>query len=788
MHLKHCLSAEELYRPCVFQNEKNDFADIKKPEIFGQNSALQALKFGLEVGAHLGYNIFCSGAKGVGRRSLSLACVHEKARKQKTPDDLCCVANFDVSYRPDHLFLPAGQGQIFVKEMKRAVEQVRQLGKQIFMQDGYKAQLAQIQKEFQDKKECCFQELKDKISDKNVMLNRLQNGVVVAPVDKGVMLTPEVFNAMPVAKRKSVLEQMHKAQKKLENAVKKLPNWQEEEQEKIQTLKENTTRVLLDKSFKKLEQFFAVNKDVLKYIESVKKDIIGKIDPLFLTDEKDTNLWHRYEVNLLVSRTPSEGAPVVQLTQNNLSHLLGKIERIQKNGSLLTNHMLIRAGALHQANGGYLIIEAKDMLTNMPLWQALKNALFTRQIKMESVADENTIIGVISLDPAPVELSVKVILIGEEALYDRLMQTDDAFCELFKVHARFMEKGDRTKQSEYQFAKQLIYFSQKEKLRPCTKESLELLVEYASRLSGSQNQLTTFVGRVSDVLREADIYARMGGAKKIAPAHIQQALMAKKDRNDLAQKEMLKLVKNGVLKIETQGEKTGQLNALVVQENGDYVFGRPSKISCQVHVGIGDILDIERAVELGGTFHSKGVLILSAYLKAHYAEKTPLSLDASLVFEQSYCELDGDSASLAELYCLLSAIGEIPLKQGIAVTGSVNQLGQVQAVGGVNEKIEGYFTVCQMMGLTGMQGVIIPKVCQQNLMLSVQVRKAVKQNLFHIFAVDTVAEGLDVLCSVPFIKKDNKGNNKPDCVQGKIEKRLQEFYRLAKKAQLLGSK
>ena len=786
MKLKQDLSEKELYRPCIFQAEELKKLSHRKLEIFGQSSALQALKFGLEVGNWLGYNIFCSGAKGVGRTSLSLACIQQKACCQKTPDDLCFVTNFDVFYRPSHLFVPAGQGQILVKEMARAIEQIKQVGNQVFLQDAYKVGLAQIEKRFQEQKEICFQELQQKVADKNVTLNRLENGVVVAPIDKGVLLTQKAFNAMPLAKRKSILEQLNKAQKKLESAVKKLPNWDDEKQEQIDLLKEKLLKDILDKYFRRLEQFFAVNKSVLKYVENVKKDILSQIDALFLNPEKDKNLWHKYRVNLLVFHLPSEGAPVVQLTQNSLSHLLGKIERVQKSGSLFTDHMLIRAGALHRANGGYLIIEAKDMLQNIPLWQALKNSLFTHQIKMESVAEENSIVGVISLDPEPVELSVKVILIGEESIYNQLVQTDDAFSELFKVHARFTERGERTLETEYQFAHQLIAFAGREKLRRCTKESLEILVEYASRLSGYQDQLTTFVVRVSDILREADIYAKMAGSKEITPAHIQQALMAKKDRNDLPQKEFLRLIQSGILRIVTQGKEIGQINGLVIQENGDYAFGRPNKISCQLHVGNGEITDIERVVELGGALHSKGVFILSSYLKAQFAQKIPLSLNASLVFEQSYCLLDGDSASLAELYCLLSAIGQIPLQQAIAVTGSVNQMGQIQAVGGINEKIEGYFAVCQMMGLTGQQGVIIPKICQQNLMLSIQVRKAVEQKLFHIYAIETVQEGFSILSGIPF-EKESKAK-KGICAREKIEKNLKEFYQFAQKAHLLGGK
>ncbi len=782
---KHTLAPNLIYQKS--QLCQKDIATIPSQNpIIGQDDALQALNFGIQMKAS-GYNIFCTGIKGVGRTTLTRQAVESFAATQKTPDDWCFVHNFEVAHQPIALNFPVGQGKTFFKDMQKMVNALKLNLPPLFSDEMYKIQIAHIAQSINKQKESFIQSVESNITGENVSLLEVQNGITVAPVKKGKILTPKTFNILPKNERKDILSQLNAAQKMLESFLSDAPNWNALLQNEYDAYNIKLAEKVLKSTINPLKKIYAKNNAVLTHIDFIWLDIIDNLH-LFTTpltpknadfiNEQLAELWNKFTVNLFISNKPDSGAPVVHLNHPTLSNLLGRIERQQYMGSLITDFSLIRPGALHQANGGYLIIDAKELLANANVWNALKRSLFSKQIKIESAGDDSSIFSVVSLMPGIIPLSIKVILIGEAPIYYALMEQDDEFTELFKIQSRYNDKMPRTRETEIAYANILLTFAKKEKLKPFDLSAMNRLLECAARYAGDKEKLTTCMVHINDIMREAHFIATKKRAKIITKTHINQALFHKESRESFMQQDIMEMIEKNIISIDTTSKKVGQLNALVVHEYGASAFGRPNRVSCQVYLGHGDLIDIERQVELGGALHSKGVLILSAFLSGRFATKTPLCLDASLTFEQSYSELDGDSASSTELYCLLSAIGNIPLNQAIATTGSVNQMGQIQSVGGVNEKIEGFFDICQARGLDGTHGVIIPACCQQSLMLKPAIVQAVNDNLFTIYAINTIDEGMAILSGKPAGTKDKSGTYPLKSINGIIEKCIHTFFTL----------
>lgn len=752
-------------------------ADIKKIKpkatILGQNRAVSALNFGINMPAN-GYHVFSVGPKGVGRTSLSLNIVKQNALKFDAPNDWCYVTNFDDYNRPQPLSFPAGQGKLFAQDMNKAALEIKQKLAVTFNDEAYKIELAHIEQEFAAEKESYFQKLHKVVATDYVTLSRLPSGLVVAPVIKGQTLNPDQFNALPLKTRKMILNQMKAAQERLEEALKNTPEWQLLQAQKVMGLKQHLIAQILNTHLKKIIKTYASCPCVSAYLTAVQNYLLDNIS--FVVPDKTVPadqvrlFWSRLAVNPFVLNDPKKGAPVIHLSRPTIPHLLGRIERVPVGGALMTDHSMIHAGALHQANGGILVIEAQEFLDSPQLWPLLKRALFSAQIKMDA-GDETSIFTNMTLDPLPIPLSIKVVLVGDSHLYTALSSKDSEFAQLFKLEAQFTEKTTRTTDLEKVYIASLMDFRVQHKLLPFAPTTLKILVEMAARKAQDKNSLTMHVVYIHDLMREADFEARTLGAKTVTPAHLEHALVQRYYRLGAPQEEMMKAIKSGTLQIQTDGLKVGQLNSLVIHQYGSFSFGRPSRVTCQIRLGSGKVTDIEREVSLGGALHTKGVLILAAYLAGTYGRDMPLPVDASLVMEQSYNEIDGDSASAAELYTLLSAISDVPLNQSIAVTGAINQLGEVLAVGAVNEKIEGYFDVCVQKGLTGHQGVIIPKAVVQSLMLDERVRNAVDNKQFHLWAVDTVDEGMQILTGLT-----------PAQFKKRLTKRLAEFTAKAKKA------
>ncbi len=779
------LTPAQVYTPSFLSDK--DLASLKsKPKIIGQDTALEAISFGIRMTAN-GYNIFCTGPKGVGRTSLTLATVRQYAKTQKTPNDWCFVHNFDIPHQPVALSFPAGQGLQFEKDIAKLAETLKKQLIALFSDETYRIKIAHIDQKYRSAKEDFFNLLKNTVQGKNTTLVHTDDGVVVAPVKNGEVLEAEDFNQLPKSERKSILEQMKTAQTKLEKAIKNMPAFELDQQKEIDALNVCLAGEIIDSVMKNTLKTYARHSGAKNLLKGIRQSILDNVALLLPIDENSDELcfekadllWSRFAVNVLVSNEPKSGAPVVHVNHPTLSNLIGKIERIQLSGTSTTDFSLIRPGALHQANGGYLIIEASDLLENQPTWNALKRCLFSKKIKMESGIDDNSIFGVISQDPSPIPLSVKVILIGEPSIFYTLAEQDDEFGELFKIQARFAEKMQRSKETEKSYAELLLNLIKTEHLKPFSNDAIRRTIEQASRWAHDQEKLSTYLVHANDLMREANYIATAQNARTVKIEHIEQALQERRKRFGSDQKELMNAIRRKMIAINTDGEQVGQMNALVVYDFGIYSFGKPTRVSCQIRLGKGRLTDIEREVKLGGPIHSKGVLILSSFLASRFAQKQPISLDGSLVFEQSYSEVDGDSASVAELACLLSAISNIPLKQSIAVTGSVNQLGEVQAVGAVNEKIEGFFDVCKMNGLTGKQGVIIPASTKPNLMLNPEVVEAVKQKKFHIYAVSHIEEAMEILTGKSFSTKS--GGKKKDTISEQIVTRLQEYFEAKQK-------
>ncbi len=790
---KYELTAEDLYLSCSLSKKFETTKDLSgNPDVIGQEKAIEAIKFAMNMPGD-GYNVFCLGAEGIGKKSLALQLLTKEATRKKTPDDWCYVNNFEFPHKPKAIHLPAGKGKLFQKEIEKLISEIQIALPSIFESREYQDQLAEVEQNFQTQKEEYYNQLQSIAKGKkNVAILRMPTGLVVAPTKDGEVLTPETFDKLPKQTRKKILEQMNEAQVKLEQAIKEVPKWEKEQKEQINTLNELLTHQTVHQTMHDIMKKYENINDVKEYLNNMRKDIVEHVS-LFLDTEKneeDTDqvsafvkksqknaqIMNRYKVNLLVSNSGKKGAPVLYLDHPNLPNLVGRMERMQQFGMLITDFSLIKAGALHQANGGYLIIDARDLCSHSSAWESLKRSLKSKTIQIESVEEESGVVSTTTLEPEPIPLNIKIVLIGENDLYYTLSENDADFSNLFKVEANFYPRIDRTEENIAKYMALLTTLCKKYKLKHFSKQALERLIEYASRISQDKEKLTTRLSLISDLMKEADYFARKEKEKIINKNHIEEAISAKISRSDNLHKRMLEHIQNNTILINTAGYQVGQINILAVQEFGHLSFGRPSRLTCQTRVGSGEIIDIEREVDLGGPFHSKGVLILSSFVASKFAKDEPLSLNANLVIEQSYGPIDGDSASSAELYALLSSISGVPINQGIAVTGSVNQLGQVQAIGAVNEKIEGFFDVCSIKGLTGSQGVIIPSSNKRNLMLRADVIKAVQEGLFHIYAVDNIEQGLEILTNTSVGIPNSKGKYPSDTIYGRIQEQLHAYY------------
>ncbi len=789
------LKSGQLYKKC--DSRKFKFSTTAELEerlsALGQDRAISAVELGVNIKSK-GYNLFCLGPEGTGKTSLVKRILEKEAKTRPTPDDWAYVYNFDEPYKPKAINFPAGTASDFAKDIDELIENFSASIPAILESDEYKAGLNIIKEKYSEKKEDYIRILQKKAKGKSVSLLHMQAGLVVAPTRNGEVVSPDTFDQLPEEEKKALMDDLNAMQAEIESVAQDLPNWEEKQRQEISNLKEKFLKLAVKQPIDDLRKKYKTQKAAIDFLRSMQSHIISNIDDFMPEPEKaedgadglaallskmnknEEDKFAKFKVNVVVKNEPDSGAPIVLLDHPTQGNLVGKVERIQQYGALLTDFTLIKAGALHRANGGFLLMDARKLLLQPFSWDSLKRAMASKVIKIEAPSDE-TSFTTISLDPEPIPLDVKVILTGDAELYELLSERDPDFCDYFKVEADFGILMDRTYENEIEYAKLIGSLSKKKHLRSLNKQAVARVIEYSSRLADDTEKLTAHIASIGDLLREADYWARKSKANLIGKNHIEQAIEAQIYRSDRIKQAMLEQIDKGTILMDVEGERVGQINGLVVYNFSRFSFGKPARITAQVRLGRGEFLNIEREVEMSGPIHSKGMLILQALLSNRFAKYKPLSLSASIVFEQSYGGVDGDSASSTEYYCMLSAITGLPIKQSIAVTGSINQFGEIQPIGGVNEKIEGFFDVCKHAGLTGNHGVIIPRTNISNLMLREDIRKAVDDGLFHVYAIDTVDDGIELLTGKPAGKPDKDGNYPKGTVNDLVKKSLDEYYK-----------
>lgn len=784
------LSPESLIRRCDpaaldFQTTE-ELPDIG--EFIGQDRAIKAVEFGIGMSRH-GYNIFALGPSGTGRHALVQRAVEQQAATEAPPHDWCYVNNFEQPYRPRVLCLPAGMGKELQKDVQRLVEELHNALSSAFENEEYQTRRQALEMEIQEQQQKALNELQEQSRERGLTLLRTPAGLVFAPYKEGNVLAPEQFEQLPKEEQDRLKAEVEVLQEQLQKVLIQAPRMERELRSRLDALNEEVSGFVLNELMDDFYQKYADQADVVSFLQALQKDVSENLRTFLGAEEKAEEqpmpllpngmtaspLRRRYTVNLLVDASDLTGAPVIYENNPSYLNLVGRVEQMATMGALITDFTLIKPGGLHRANGGYLILDALKVLTSPYAWEGLKRALQFGEIRIESPVQMMSLTTTVSLEPEPIPLDVKVVLVGDRQTYYLLSQYDPDFNELFKVAADFGDELVRNRETELLYAKLIATVARRETLHPFDRSAVARIIEQSARMMGDSERLSMRIQMIVDLMEEADYWAQQAGAATVSAAHVQQAIDAQIYRSNRIQERMQETILRKTILVETEGAKVGQINGLSVIQLGTYAYGQPSRITATVHMGRGDVVNIEREVEMSGPIHSKGVLILSSLLRNRYATQRPLSLSASLVFEQSYAGVEGDSASSTELYALLSAIADVPIKQSLAVTGSVDQRGQVQAIGGVNEKIEGFFDLCKERGLTGDQGVLIPVANVKHLMLRQEVVDAAAAGQFHIYPVTTTDEGIELLTGMPAGEPDAEGNYPEGTVNFLVAQRLQEF-------------
>ncbi|MGK2740735.1 Lon protease family protein [Tepidicaulis sp. LMO-SS28] len=789
------LTSDYLYTPCdLAEHAFTTTRELESvPGLVGQERALEALRFGTRI-KRKGYNLFVLGAAGAGKHSAVIGYLQNEAKKQKPPSDWVYVNNFETSHKPTALELPSGQAHKLKSALEAVLDDLKVAVPAILESDEYKTRRQAVEGDYANRQNSAFETLSKRAEAAGIALLRTPGGLVLAPAENGEVLKPEDFNKRPKEERERIEQVIAELQKELGAIIEQIPAWEKEKHQRLSELNRAIAVSAVGRAMRATKSDFAHIRKVADWLANVEEDLVGHIgffagadmdesmrQPLFGTGGEDEAApMRRYEVNIIVDGTHPDnggGAPVVYADHPTFANVVGRVEHISRMGALLTDFTLIKPGALHKANGGYLILDAVKLLREPFAWDALKRALRSQQIVTESAGDYLSLVSTVSLEPDPIPLDVKIVLVGDRQIYYLLCAHDPDFGELFKVPADFDDVLDRETENEFLFARLIATIAKKEELLPFGKDAVARLIERGVRHAGDAEKISLIIAPIADLMREADFLAVEAGAEAVSARHVDAAVEAQIARTDRLREQSLEAITRDILLIETEGEKTGQVNGLSVVALGQSSFGRPGRITARVRTGGAGarVIDIERKVELGGPLHSKGVLILSGYLAGAFLLDEPMSLSASLVFEQSYGGVDGDSASSAELYALLSALSGVPIKQSFAVTGSVNQMGEVQAIGGVNEKIEGFFDVCVRRGLTGDQGVLIPAANIKHLMLRADVVDACERGMFSVYAVERIEEGVELLMGRPAGERDGEGHFPSDSVFALAEETLKRF-------------
>jgi lon-related putative ATP-dependent protease len=761
--------------------------------LIGQDRALNAIDFGANIKAP-DFNMFVLGPPASGKSTAVRTFLAVRAAAAPAPPDWVYVNNFEDANKPRALKLPAGRAKRFAKAMIRAIDELRATLPQNFEGEDYQARRRAIDEEFRLAQEGALEALNEKASGQNIAILRTPMGFAMAPMHEGKVVKPEVFNQLPEAMRNEVQTRIETLQKELEQILSEAPKADKVRRSRIAALNEEVSRFVVAEALDEVKAELGDVAAVVAFLAAAEADLVRNTGLFLAPSGEESEIvrqpidtsrdprFRRYMVNVVVSNGEGNaGAPIYEEDNPSFGNVVGRVEHVAQMGALVTDFLLIRSGALHKANGGYLLIDARKLLLSPFAYEALKRTVKAGQIKIEQPAETLGLISTQTLEPEPIPLDIKVILFGDRELYYLLAAHDPDFSRLFKVQADFDDTIVRSKENDAAYARLIASMVKRHGLKAVDAAGVARLIDEGARLADDREKLSIEVGRIADLVREADYWAGKAGRSLISRDDVTRAVDEHVQRSDRLRDRAQETFERGIVLVDTDGAKVGQINGLSVLMLGDFSFGRPSRITARVRMGQGRVVDIEREVKLGGPLHSKGVMILWGYLAGRFAEDVPLAMAASLVFEQSYGGVDGDSASSAELYALLSALSEVPIRQGLAVTGSVNQWGEVQAIGGVNEKVEGFFDVCSARGLTGEQGVLIPKSNVQHLMLHEDVVEAVREGTFSIYAVGSIDEGLEILTGMAAGTRGADGQFPPGTLNRLVEDKLKTFAERARK-------
>lgn len=757
----------------------------------GQDRGIKALKFGLNVDIK-GYNLYLEGPDGVGKTQYTKNYLEKIAQKRKTPCDWCYIYNFDNPNEPIAVSFAAGQGKEFKNTMDSFIKDIKIDIKNTFNNDDFEKERTLIKQEFEEKRNTLMEQLNKQSQEYGFQVKSAKNGIYMMPVLNGKAIEQEDFEKLDENIKKEFEEKSSIVQEQIIQVIAQIKNIEKESEKRIQEWQSNIALLTVDAHINYIKSNYKRNKKVNKFLEDVKKDILKNVDYFLADDQNAKNQpmdprqelskpWLNYRVNLFVDNSTQTGAPVIMDSNYSYHTIFGKLEYENYYGSLKTDYTMLKPGLLHQANGGYIIFQASDLVSNGIAYEALKKALRMKQLLIENTADQRSSMVMVSLKPEPIPLDIKVILIGNENIYQTLLSLDNDFRKLFKIKVEFEDTSDNTLENMNKIAQFIHSFCEQEKLLPLDKTAVAKVMEYSSRLADSQDKLSTRFNDLAQIVGEASTWAKMDKEKVVTSKYVDIALKERIERIKKYDSRFTEMIKEHTLLIDTSGKKVGQINGLTVMNIGDYTFGKPVRITANTYAGKIGVVNIEREVELSGSTHSKGVLILSGYLGEMFAQNIPLSLTASICFEQLYNGVDGDSASSTELYAILSSLSGVPIKQGLAVTGSVNQKGEIQPIGGVNEKIEGYYQICKMRGLDGTHGVIIPSLNKKNLNLSDEVIQAVKSGKFHIYAISTISEGIKLLTGVEAGTIDKRGKFPYGTINYLAYEKLKKYADISKK-------
>ncbi len=763
-------------------------------EIIGQRRALEAISFSTGIKKE-GYNLFAMGPTGSGKHTAIMTHITKKAQGQSTPNDYCYVNNFDDSRKPMILELPSGKGNRFKEDIEELIDDLLNILPSSFESKEYREKKEQLKEKLKEKESDIFETVRDEARKEQIGFLRSTEGFGFVPIhENGDIITSEEFDELPEEEKKVIQEKISNLQKRLQDILRDITKWKRDTQKEIKKLNKSFANEVVSHLIDDIKKTYKGIDGVNDFLDAMQEDVTDNVEeflnpgekgqglfaPPAPKDPKDNPAFKRYKVNVLINHTKT-GAPVIYEDNPTFQNLVGHIEHIAQFGTLLTDFSLIKPGALHRANGGYLILDARKLLMQPFAWEGLKRTLRSGEIRIESLEQAMSLTRTTSLEPEPLKLDVKIVLLGERELYYLMHYYDPEFRELFKVVADFEDDMPWDEENAMLYAKMVATVAKKHDLLPLTPGGVGRIIEHSSRLAGDIGKLSTHIGSITDILEEADHLAKSEEKELIGKEEITRAIDNRHYRNSRIKERMFESIEEGTLMIDTDGETVGQINALSVIQLGEYMFGRPSRITAKTRLGSGKIIDIEREVELGGALHSKGVMILSSFLGSRYVQDDPLSLSATLVFEQSYGGIDGDSASSTELYALLSSLADVPIKQSFAVTGSVNQHGQVQPIGGVNEKIEGFFDLCKVRGFAKEQGVIIPQKNVKHLMLKEEILEAVEKGEFAIYAVETIDEGISILTGKKAGSRTKSGSFEKGSINYLVEQKLKKYAQLTHK-------